>query len=74
MIRRIVGIAGVADLESISDDQVRTGCERRALLLGQRLLKQVRATYPDLDLYVKSVSRSNDAMVIILSLQIMTCQ
>jgi len=41
MIRRIVGIAGVADLEGISDDHARAACERRALLTGLRLLKQV---------------------------------
>lgn len=41
MVRRIVGIAGVADLEGISDDLLRAGCERRALVTGRRLLKQV---------------------------------
>ena len=43
IIRRIVGIAGVADLRDIPDVDVRAGCERRALMLGRVLLKQVLA-------------------------------
>ena len=38
MIRRIVGIAHVADLESIADAQIRSVCEKRALLLGRELV------------------------------------
>lgn len=42
MIRRIVGIAGVAELRGLSDKVVRAACEARALAFGQVLLKQVR--------------------------------
>ena len=42
MIRRIVGIAGVAELRGLSDEVVRAACEARALAFGQVLLKQVR--------------------------------
>jgi len=38
IIRRIVGIAHVADLEEIKDPDIRSSCEKRALLLGQRLV------------------------------------
>ncbi|GFR48766.1 hypothetical protein Agub_g10587 [Astrephomene gubernaculifera] len=38
IIRRIVGIAHVADLESIADPDTRAACERRALRFGRRLL------------------------------------
>ena len=38
IIRRIVGIAHVADLDSIADADVRAVCERRALGLGRALL------------------------------------
>ena len=38
MIRRIVGIAHVEDLESIEDADARAGCERRALRFGRELL------------------------------------
>ncbi len=38
MIRRIVGFAHVADLESIADPQRRAACERAALALARRLL------------------------------------
>ena len=38
MIRRVVGIAHVEDLDSIPDPDVRAGCERRALHFGRRLL------------------------------------
>jgi len=38
MIRRVVGLAGVADLRDIADPEVRAVCERRALRLARRLL------------------------------------
>lgn len=38
VIRRIVGIAHVADLESIVGEAVRAECERKCLLVGVRLL------------------------------------
>jgi 5-methylthioribose kinase len=38
MIRRIVGIAHVEDLESIKDEEKRAACEVRALNLGMRLI------------------------------------
>jgi len=50
MVRRIVGIAGVADLRGIKDEQVRAGCERRALRFGRMLLGQViTQTVRDID-------------------------
>jgi 5-methylthioribose kinase len=38
MIRRIVGIAHVADLESIADHNQRACCEKRCLTLGRQLV------------------------------------
>ncbi|GIL52594.1 hypothetical protein Vafri_8417 [Volvox africanus] len=38
IIRRLVGIAHVADMDSISDLDLRATCERRALRFGRRLL------------------------------------
>lgn len=38
MVRRIVGIAHVEDLESIADADVRATCERRGLTIGQRFI------------------------------------
>ena len=38
MIRRIVGIAHVEDLEAIADLPKRAGCERRALKLARRMV------------------------------------
>ncbi|GAB4820787.1 hypothetical protein N2152v2_007833 [Parachlorella kessleri] len=38
MIRRMVGIAHVAEMKSIQDPDVRAVCERRVLRLGRRLL------------------------------------
>ncbi len=40
VIRRVVGIAHVDDLELIQDRNVRSVCERRALEAGQMLLYQ----------------------------------
>ncbi|WP_108660186.1 S-methyl-5-thioribose kinase [Acuticoccus kandeliae] len=38
MARRILGLAGVADLETIEPPAVRAACERRALALARRLV------------------------------------
>lgn len=40
MVRRIVGIAHVEDMEAIADADARAACERRALRFGRRLLVQ----------------------------------
>lgn len=47
MIRRIVGIAHVEDLESISDAGKKVTCERRALNFAKHLLKE-RSKYLDI--------------------------
>lgn len=38
MIRRVIGIAHVEDLESIADADVRAACEKRALLTARELV------------------------------------
>lgn len=38
ILRRLVGIAHVADFDSIADPDVRAACERRAFQFGRRLL------------------------------------
>ncbi|KXZ55583.1 hypothetical protein GPECTOR_2g1133 [Gonium pectorale] len=38
VIRRLVGIAHVADMDSIADPDTRAACERRALRFGRRML------------------------------------
>jgi 5-methylthioribose kinase len=38
LIRRVVGIAHVADMDTITDESVRGECEKKALLFGRRLL------------------------------------
>ena len=43
LIRRTIGLAHVADLDSISDAEMRVECQRNALQLGRMLL--VNATY-----------------------------
>lgn len=47
IIRRILGLAHVADFESIADEALRAGCERQALILGRSLLVE-GARYPDI--------------------------
>lgn len=47
VIRRILGLAHVADLESIADHELRAGCERRALLFARDLLV-ARARFPQI--------------------------
>jgi 5-methylthioribose kinase len=43
MIRRIVGIAHVEDLESIKDVDVKVKCERHALEIGKELVKNAHS-------------------------------
>ncbi|QQE75155.1 S-methyl-5-thioribose kinase [Brevibacillus composti] len=38
ILRRVIGLAGVADLNTIQDDQTRAEAERLALLIGQELI------------------------------------
>lgn len=45
IIRRLVGIAHTADMDSIADADVRAACELRALRFGRHLLVQGAATY-----------------------------
>eukprot|EP00611_Tribonema_gayanum_P011956 TRINITY_DN2240_c0_g1_i2.p1 TRINITY_DN2240_c0_g1~~TRINITY_DN2240_c0_g1_i2.p1 ORF type:complete len:826 (-),score=232.08 TRINITY_DN2240_c0_g1_i2:415-2892(-) len=40
MIRRIIGIAHVEDMESIKDSEQRAGCERHALAIAHALVKE----------------------------------
>jgi 5-methylthioribose kinase len=40
VIRRLVGLSHVADMDGIQDPDLRAGCERRALGMGRRLLVQ----------------------------------
>jgi len=53
MIRRILGLAHVADFESIADEEMRASCERRALLLARQLL-----VHPDRFPDIAAVSRA----------------
>jgi len=48
IIRRILGLAHVADFESIADEGARADCERRALRIGRALLVN-RADFPDVE-------------------------
>ncbi len=43
ILRRVIGLAGVADLNTIADDQVRAEAERLALSIGQALILERRA-------------------------------
>jgi 5-methylthioribose kinase len=47
IIRRILGLAHIADFESIADERARAGCERRALLLARELLASADR-FPDM--------------------------
>lgn len=48
IIRRLVGIAHTADMDSIADADVRAACELRALRFGRHLLVEGAATYKDI--------------------------
>jgi 5-methylthioribose kinase len=54
MIRRIVGIAHVEDLESIEDVEKRATCEQRALNFAKHLLKE-RSQYSDIGQVISAI-------------------
>ncbi|HEX7872885.1 MAG TPA: S-methyl-5-thioribose kinase [Sphingobium sp.] len=56
IIRRILGLAHVADFDSIADEDARATCERRALLAARSLLVD-RAAFPDVAAVSALVSR-----------------
>lgn len=57
MIRRTVGFAHVADLDSIVDEKIRAEAERMALNIGQTLIKEHGriSSYGDIEKIVKAV-------------------
>jgi 5-methylthioribose kinase len=50
ILRRVIGLAGVADLNTIEDDQVRAEAERLALAIGQALILERKAVGEAADL------------------------
>ncbi|MCT7656561.1 phosphotransferase [Oceanimonas sp. NS1] len=46
LIRRTIGVAHVADLDDIPDDDGREACQRRALWLGRRLIMEATTLSP----------------------------
>jgi 5-methylthioribose kinase len=50
MLRRVIGLAGVADLNTIGNDQVRAEAERLALAIGQALILERKAIGESADL------------------------
>jgi len=55
IIRRILGLAHVADFESIADETARARCERRALLFAHDLLTRP-ALFPDIGAVTRHLS------------------
>lgn len=56
LIRRIVGVAHVADMETIKDPGQRATCERKALSLGVKFLKERQTIFPDIKSVTKEAS------------------
>ncbi|MBO8163316.1 MAG: S-methyl-5-thioribose kinase [Brevibacillus sp.] len=50
ILRRVIGLAGVADLNTIADERVRAEAERLALAIGQALILQRRTIREGADL------------------------
>ena len=57
MIRRIVGIAHVEDLDSIQDADVRANCERKALRFGRELLVNA-GSFKDMNAVVAAAEKA----------------
>lgn len=64
IIRRLVGIAHTADMDTIKDDGVRAACERRALRFGRHLLVEGPAAHADIRSLVAAaaVARAADRL------------
>ena len=60
MIRRIVGIAHVADLESIKNEEIRAKCERKALKLAMEMMINDEK-YVELENLVRLAKKINDS-------------
>lgn len=56
MIRRVVGIAHVSDLENIQNLSTRAMCEKRCLNFGRRLLVEGDATFGDIESVVSAAN------------------
>ena len=56
LIRRIVGVAHVADLEEIQNADTRASCERKCLHLAKILLLERESTLPDIESVTKLAS------------------
>ena len=59
IIRRLVGIAHVADIEEIKDQEVRANCEKRALKFGRRLLVGGAEGFSNVSEIVKSAAEAS---------------
>lgn len=59
MVRRIVGVAHVQDMDRIEDEKRRAECERRALLFGKRLLIG-RAAFENIEEVVSEAAALRD--------------
>lgn len=60
IIRRLVGIAHVADMDTIADPALRAACERRALHFGRSLLVNP-ATFPSVEQLVGAAAAAAKA-------------
>lgn len=61
IIRRLVGIAHTADMDSIADADVRAACEMRALRFGRHLLVKGPASYKDVQALTAAVTAARQA-------------
>mgnify|MGYP001807714491 CR=1 FL=1 len=61
MIRRLVGIAHVADMDSIADADTRAACERRALHFGRRMLVEAAAGFTSIEALAEAAVAARSA-------------
>jgi 5-methylthioribose kinase len=66
MLRRVVGIAHVADMDTIKDDTVRSVCEKRALLFARELI--VYSSFSDSDNSTVKYANIRDVVALAKSL------
>ena len=61
IVRRLVGVAHTADMDSIRDEEARAACERRALRFGRHLLVDGAAAHADIRSLVAAAAAARKA-------------
>ena len=65
MIRRIVGLSHVADIDTIADDKAREAAQRKALAIGKNLVRHHRSikSFEDILTLITQATKGNEVSI-----------